>query len=28
MADKYLRLYGRILDRDSRVTPLRSALEI
>jgi glycosyltransferase involved in cell wall biosynthesis len=28
MAEKYLRLYGRILDRDNRVTPLRSALEV
>ena len=28
MAEKYLRLYGRILDRDSRVAPLRPVLDI
>jgi glycosyltransferase involved in cell wall biosynthesis len=28
MAEKYLRLYGRILDRENGVTPLRSALEV
>jgi glycosyltransferase involved in cell wall biosynthesis len=28
MAEKYLRLYSRVLDRDSRVTPLRSTLEV
>jgi glycosyltransferase involved in cell wall biosynthesis len=28
MAEKYLRLYSRILDRDSRITPLRPALEV
>jgi glycosyltransferase involved in cell wall biosynthesis len=28
MAEKYLRLYRRILDRDRRVTPLRPALDI
>ena len=28
MAEKYLRLYGRILDQDSRVAPLRPVLNI
>ena len=28
MAEKYLRLYARVLDRDSRITPLRPALDI
>ena len=28
MAEKYLRLYSRVLDRDSRVAPLRPVLDI
>ena len=28
MAEKYLRLYSRVLDRDSRITALRSVLDI